>query len=93
MVQAALGDLAAIDEQKALPAGAQLSRLVRHEFIAHVRLAGRQGLRRSDGIDLHADQAVGVLQLPILHIQREAAEEAVLGHDDAFGAALGSRSP
>ena len=81
-------DRLAVDEQRHLAAGRRLRRVGREDEL-DVDLAGRQRLLGRLGVLEHAEHRVGVLELPVLHEEREPAEMVGLGDDHALGAALG----
>jgi hypothetical protein len=70
------------------PARRRLRRVGREDEL-DVDLAGRQGLLGRLGVLQHAEHRVGVLELAVLHEEREPAGMVGLGDDHPFRASLG----
>src|SRR6266567_4036704 len=89
MLQAALRHLLIVDEQERLATRPRFGR-VGPELEARLDRATRQGRRYAQRVKLHAQQAVGVLQLAVLHVECKAAQETAIGNYDALDPALGN---
>src|SRR5262249_17782858 len=78
-----LGLQFAIDEKLAGAASAELAGFIGSEFVAHIDFANGQGIARTDGVQFQPQQAVGVLQVTVFHVQRKTTKETGLSHDHA----------
>ena len=89
MVHSPLADRSVVDEQSHLAAGRRLG-LVGLELHSHGHLTGRELLLRDLFEDEHAHHRVGVGELSVLDIEREASEVICFGDDHALCAASGT---
>jgi hypothetical protein len=86
LLYAPLGDGLAVHVHRRLAALAESTAVI-GEVEDDCRRAGRQRLRGSDRVALEAEEVVDVGGLPVLHVQRPAAETPALRQDGAVRAA------
>src|SRR5438067_4304380 len=79
----AFGLLFAVHEKPTRAARGELSGFISDEFISHIDFSRGQRIARTDGVQFQAKQAVGVFEMAVLNVKREAAEETGLSNDHA----------
>ena len=77
------GLLFAVDEEAACTTGSELTGFIGGELVAHIDFACWQRIARTDGVQFQTEQAIGVLEMAVLHVKRKAAQKAGLGNDHA----------
>src|SRR5205823_14199320 len=63
--------------------GAKLSGFIRGELVFDVDLARRHCIARTYGVEFQPQQAVGMLEMAVFHVEGKAAKKTGLSHDYA----------